>query len=129
MGKAKLKVGDVEAALRATAGIYSAAAEKLGCAPNTVKNYVERHKALRQVCEEVTERTLDLAESKLLKQINKDNLTAIIFYLKTKGKHRGYVERQENTGPNGGPVPHVVRFPDRAPDAETWAAQHKPAGD
>lgn len=37
----------------------------------------------------------DLAESKLMMAINEGNLTAIIFYLKTKHKGRGYVEGQE----------------------------------
>ncbi len=38
---------------------------------------------------------LDFMESRLLKAIDKGNVTAIIFYLKTKGKDRGYIEPQE----------------------------------
>jgi len=43
----------------------------------------------------VQESLLDLAESKLMENINKNDNTSIIFFLKTKGKKRGYVERQE----------------------------------
>jgi hypothetical protein len=39
--------------------------------------------------------TLDFAESQLHKQVKEGNTTATIFLLKTKGKKRGYIERQE----------------------------------
>jgi hypothetical protein len=39
--------------------------------------------------------TLDFAESKLHEQIRTGNVASIIFFLKTKGKVRGYIERQE----------------------------------
>ena len=37
----------------------------------------------------------DFAESKLRKKINDDDTASLLFYLKTKHKARGYVERQE----------------------------------
>ena len=43
----------------------------------------------------VKEGLLDLAENKLLENINNNENVAIIFYLKTKGKSRGYIEKQE----------------------------------
>lgn len=51
--------------------------------------------------EEVQEYTVDVAESELHKLIKAGETTAIIFYLKTKGKKRGYVERQELVGAEG----------------------------
>lgn len=37
----------------------------------------------------------DFAESKLRQKINNDDTTSILFYLKTKHKDRGYIEKQE----------------------------------
>ena len=50
---------------------------------------------------EARESLLDDAESELQKQMLRGNITALIFYLKTQGKGRGYVERQEFTGKDG----------------------------
>lgn len=36
-------------------------------------------------------KTLDIVEKQLLEEINKGNMNAIQFYLKTKGRNRGYV--------------------------------------
>lgn len=62
------------------------------------KTFYNRRKASEQLDERlanVEEGLIDYAESKLMKAITDDNLTATIFYLKTKGKNRGYVERVE----------------------------------
>ena len=40
---------------------------------------------------QIEEKTLDYVEKKLLDEINKGNMNAIQFYLKTKGRNRGYV--------------------------------------
>lgn len=48
------------------------------------------------------EKLLDFAEGALMQQIRKGDTTAIIFALKTKGKHRGYVEKQPQVTVNIG---------------------------
>jgi len=107
--KPKLKLQHVEDALRQAGGILSTAAKILetaygSCTPRTVRNYVKRHPRLAEVIEETVELNLDTAESQLMSLIANGNLGAVIFYLKTKGKARGYVERVEATGSGGGPI-------------------------
>ncbi len=43
------------------------------------------------------ERLVDLAESRLVQKIGEGDITAIIFTLKTKGRLRGWTERNEQT--------------------------------
>lgn len=100
----KYTTATLSAALRATGGKVYLAARQLGCAPKTIYNRIAAEPALAQLLDEVREETIDLAESKLLQLIREAHLSAIIFYLKTQAKHRGYVERQGQTGAGGGPV-------------------------
>lgn len=53
------------------------------------KNYARQVKDIENIA-------IDFAETALHKKIRKGDTIATIFYLKTKGKERGYVERQEN---------------------------------
>ncbi len=61
--------------------------------------------AFAEALTEARESLLDFVEAKLMKQIDESNLTAIIFFLKCQAKKRGYVERQEWSGPDGGAIP------------------------
>ena len=97
-GKPRFTVRRVADALRHTAGIKTAAAELLGCDRSTITRYINRHPKLQVLEAEIADRTVDLAEDKLLQAIEQGNMTAIIFYLKTKGKHRGYTQKQEPDG-------------------------------
>ena len=71
---------------------------------------VASNEHLRQVRRECEEDGLDFAEYKLLDLIKSGDRTAIIFYLKCKGKERGYIERKEFSGPEGSPLtpPNIV---------------------
>ena len=83
-------------------GILTVAARKLECSRNTVYRYINKYATVKDAYEEANESNIDFVETKLMEQINKGNITAIIFFLKTKAKHRGYVERQSVDLTTGG---------------------------
>ena len=65
------------------------------------KTYYKTDSDFREQVDDLSNVVLDFAESQLHKQIQAGNTTATIFYLKTKGKGRGYIERTEYTGKDG----------------------------
>ena len=96
--KRRKALGDkeVEAALESSAGIVKYAAQKLRVSRQTLYRYFrkkpEKWDAFRDaLCEDC----LDDAEHAILQKIKEKDVACIIFYLKTKGKHRGYVENQK----------------------------------
>lgn len=82
-------------AIRVTGGNVSAAAQKLGCSRRVLYDWMAKDPDIKQAREDAEESLLDMAEGKLYTAVREGDMTAIIFTLKTKGKKRGYVERQE----------------------------------
>ena len=91
----KYDIATIKKAIKGSAGLYTKISSKLGCSWHTAKKYVESFEETKELYDNESEAILDLAESKLIENISDNDNTAIIFYLKTKGKNRGYVERQE----------------------------------
>ena len=89
-----LKKAMIEA-LEKSLGIVTTACKSVGISRNTHYTWVKDDEVYRGQVEGISDLALDFAESKLHKQIESGDTTATIFYLKTKGKKRGYVERQE----------------------------------
>ena len=81
-------------------GNLSTAAKSLQVERATLYAWIELE-GLDEAVMEGRNRRLDFAESMLDKGMKDGNMTAIIFYLKTQGKSRGYIERQEVTGADG----------------------------
>jgi len=73
----------------------STACEKVGVDRKTHYNWLKDDPEYKEAVRAIEERTIDFAESHLHALIKDKNPAATIFFLKTKGKNRGYVERQE----------------------------------
>lgn len=78
-----------------TAGNISSACTKMQISRETYYRWRREHPEFDSKCEEVQESLIDMAETMLLKAIKNGNTAEIIFFLKTKGKKRGYIERSE----------------------------------
>jgi hypothetical protein len=88
-------------ALEKTLGVVTSACKQVGIGRTTFYDWLNNDKEFAKQVEEIQNVALDFAESQLHKQIGDGSTSATIFYLKTKGKKRGYIERQEITGAEG----------------------------
>lgn len=89
--------------LEKSLGVVTTAVKQAGIARSTFYEWLKDPEFKKEV-DDIQNIALDFAESQLHKQIRDGNTSATIFYLKTKGKNRGYVERQEVTGADGYPT-------------------------
>jgi hypothetical protein len=109
------KVAMIEAMVKNLGNITNSCRE-VGIGRQTHYDWLAADEVYAKAIRDVDEVVLDFAEFKLQEIMNgvkvrniKDklvydvppNATALIFFLKTKGKKRGYVERQEITGTDG----------------------------
>lgn len=105
---------EIENALRKANGYITIAAQLIGCDPNTIRRRVAGSPALQQLISDLTDRRLDTAELALDSAIGRGEGWAVCFFLKTMGKKRGYVERQEVTGFDGSDLVITVKYEDSA---------------
>jgi hypothetical protein len=89
-----LKKAMIEA-LEKSLGIVTSACKSVGINRSTHYDWLKTDEDYKADVESIEDIAIDFAESQLHKQIKDGNPTSTIFYLKTKAKRRGYVERQE----------------------------------
>lgn len=75
-------------------GIISAACMQISISRDTFYRWIKEDDAFRREVEGIDIMQQEFVESKLLAKIDAGDTTAIIFYLKTKGKNLGYSEKQ-----------------------------------
>lgn len=88
-------------ALEKSLGVVTTACKTVGIARQTHYEWVREDADYKKAVDDVADIAIDFAESQLHKQIQSGEVSSTIFYLKTKGKKRGYIERQEITGTDG----------------------------
>jgi hypothetical protein len=104
---AKLSVEGVAAKLRECDGSMADVARSFKVTRQAVHVFIERHPALKPVLHDCREVMKDDAEASLYRSVRAEESWAIQFYLKTQAKDRGYIERKELTGADGGPIREV----------------------
>lgn len=82
-------------ALEKSMGVVSTACKIVGINRSTHYDWLKNDPDYATEVKDIENVALDFAESKMFKNIEKGKEASIFFYLKTRGKQRGYVERQE----------------------------------
>lgn len=96
-----ITVQAIKDAIRLKRGNISAVARSFDVSRNAIDNRINKSDVLKEALQEARNTMLDNAETALYDDALNGNTTALIFFLKTQGKSRGYIERQEHTGADG----------------------------
>jgi ACT domain-containing protein len=105
-------------ALEKSLGVVTTACKKVGVGRTTFYGWLKDDKDFADKVNDIQNIALDFVESKLFENIREGKTSEMIFYLKTKGKKRGYVERQEITGADGMPTNFQIEIIDNIEDTD-----------
>lgn len=110
-----LKKEQMITALEKSLGVVSSASKACGVSRDAHYRWMKEDPTYKQKVEDIENISIDFVESQLFKQIQEGNTVATIFFLKTRGKKRGYVERQEIEFPGTSEIV-IRRASDRVTD-------------
>tara|TARA_R100000655_G_scaffold55893_1_gene94013 strand:+ start:1948 stop:2301 length:354 start_codon:yes stop_codon:yes gene_type:complete len=82
-------------ALENSLGVVTVACKQADVPRSTYYKWLNEDEDFAKSVKEIENIALDFAESQLHSQMKDGSTSATIFYLKTKGKKRGYIERSE----------------------------------
>jgi len=113
-----IKKESILKALEKNLGVVTLSCRKAEIPRSTFYKWLNEDEEFAKQVNEIANVALDFAESELFKQIQNGVPTSTIFYLKTKGKKRGYIERQEITGMDGMPNNFQIEIIDKTEDKD-----------
>jgi hypothetical protein len=102
MATERVKTQRIIDCLKETNGLISLAAKRVPCSMTTIYTRARNVAAVQRVIDECRGELVDLGELALRRAVVNGEPWAVSLILKTLGKNRGYVERQEVTGADGG---------------------------
>jgi hypothetical protein len=83
------------ASLQKNLGILAPALKEVSVSRSLFNKWYYSDLEFRELVDDIREEAIDFVEAQLFKQIKDGGAAPTIFYLKTKGKHRGYVEQTD----------------------------------
>lgn len=91
-------------ALQESNGVVTTAIQSVKMNRSTFYKWMNEDEEFKKEVDDIRESALDYVESKMFERITNGSDTMIIFFLKTQGKKRGYIERSQldvqNTSPD-----------------------------
>ena len=90
-----IKKESILKALESSLGVVTVACKSADIPRSTYYKWLSEDEDFAKAVKDIENIALDFGESQLHKQIGDGNTSATIFFLKTKGKRRGYIERSE----------------------------------
>jgi hypothetical protein len=84
-------------ALEKSLGIVTPACKDVGISRNQFYIYYNTDSDFKKAVDDINELTLDFAENQLLKKIKEGSERSILFYMKYRGRKRGYSESMDIT--------------------------------
>lgn len=91
----KISIDQIEGAIIEASGNIAQVARTFGMSRGAIHYRIDNSPKLQKVLADSRETMLDNAESVLYKKVLEGSTPELIFFLKTQGKARGYVERSE----------------------------------
>jgi len=82
-------------ALEKNYGVISPSLKNSGLKRSTYWSWMQKDEDFIKEVNNIKEMSLDFVETQIYKNIEKGKEASLIFYLKTKGRERGWVEKQE----------------------------------
>ena len=87
-------------------GIVTSACKEVGISRETFYKYYKTDEVFKKAVDDINDYTLDFAETQLLKKIKEGSERSILFYMRYKGKRRGYTDNIDITS-NGKDITEI----------------------